>query len=193
MWIFGLFSLTVRRPITTISIPCSSPGSAKHFARPIPLTLPGLVAVGKESARGMQNMRASSGTRKQISVTLCHLNKQFQIACVSGTVFFQKSYCSQFVCVPTHSLLAHVKNFPGNETMSQFPKDSYFSLLAKQLNLTCLSLQISGGEINFTCKQTSISDCRCKEMHALTFPCWESEHGCQLLALANSLDTSGFW
>lgn len=46
--------------------------------------------------------------------------------------------------------------------------------------------------MNFTSEQISISDCGCKEMHALTFPFWESEHRCHLLVFANSLDTSGF-
>lgn len=63
--------------------------------------------------------------------------------------------------------------------MSQSPKDSCFSLLAKPCSLTCPQLQISCAETDFTGEPTSVSDCGCKARPAPTFPFWGSGHGCR--------------
>lgn len=73
--VLGLSEFAVRQAITAIVIPC-----AQCLTHPVPLTLPGLGAIitllGKEPAEDMQISRASSGTRTQTSVTLCHHNQQ---------------------------------------------------------------------------------------------------------------------
>lgn len=141
-------------------------------------------------AWGCWKQATHEGIARHKKAGLCDRHPQEQLrvpAMCQVLCFCQKSYCTR-----DESLLARGKKIPRN-SMRRFLKGDCSSVLAKQLSLTCLQLWISCAETHFTCEHTSLSDCGCQEMHALTFLFWRSEQGCQLPVLTNSLDTSGFW